>query len=261
MCNQVYDHKIGWISRYNPAIVASLDAHIAVNRRICQAYTERGVPDGEIHLIENGIIPEEFDVARYDPQKVASIKEQLGLPPDRRIVTFAARFHEQKRPLDFVDLAEKCSPDSSIAFLMVGDGPLADAVSRGITEKGLQNIHRRPFYQPMSDIFAITDVFVLPSYFEGMPMALIEAQVMGKPVVVTDVGNNREMIDFSGGGVVIRLVGDIDALLEGVKTMLRRPPDPRALRQAVLSRYDIARVAEQYRRVLLGLQGTGIQNA
>jgi glycosyltransferase involved in cell wall biosynthesis len=176
---------------------------------------------------------------------------------DKRIVTFAARLHEQKRPLDFVDLAETCRPDPSLAFLMVGDGPLAEAVSQRIAEKGLRNIYRRPFYQPMRDIFAVTDVYVLPSSFEGMPMVLMEAQVMGKPVVVTDVGNNREMINFTGGGVVISQVGDIQALMAGVQRMLHHPPDPHVLRQTVLSRYDIALVAEQYRRVLMGLPGPG----
>jgi len=43
--------------------------------------------------------------------------------------------------------------------------------------------------------------------------------------------------------------------------MLLHPPDPHALRQIILSRYDIAMVAEQYRRVLLGLQRPGKQNA
>jgi len=140
---------------------------------------------------------------------------------------------------------------------MVGDGPLAEAVSRRIGDKGLRNLYLRPFYRPMRDIYAVTDVCVLPSSFEGMPMVLIEAQAMGKPVVVTDVGNNREMIDFTGGGVVISQVGDIDALLAGVRRMLHHPPDPQALRQTILSRYDIAMVAEQYRAGAVGPPGAG----
>jgi len=77
---------------------------------------------------------------------------------------------------------------------------------------------------------------------------------MGKPVVVTDVGNNREVLDFTGGGVVIGEVGDVTALMNGVRQMLERPPDPQKLRETVLSRYDIGIVAENYRRVLLGLK-------
>jgi glycosyltransferase involved in cell wall biosynthesis len=252
--NQVYDHHIGWINRYNPAVVASLDGHIAVNRKICQAYREKGAPAEEIHLIENGIIPQEFDAPAYDHARVESIKRELGLPGGRKIVTFAARMHPQKRPLDFVELADRFVPDPSVIFLMIGDGPEAEEVSRMVAGKGLRNLYRRPFYRPMSDIYALTDVYVLPSVFEGMPMVLIEAQVMGKPVVVTDVGNNREVLDFTGGGVVIGEVGDVTALKNGVRQMLESPPDPQKLRETVLSRYDIGIVAENYRRVLLDLK-------
>ena len=250
--NQVYDHTIGWINRYSPPVVASLDAHIAVNRKICRAYEEKGAPPEEVHLIENGIIPREFEIAPYDGPRIAAIKAALELPPDRKIVTFAARIHEQKRPLDFVELAESFAGDPSVAFLMAGDGPLAEEVSHAVAAKGLRNLFRRPFYSPMSDLYAITDVFVLPSSFEGMPMVVIEAQVMGKPVVVTDVGNNREVVEATGGGVVIGQIGDIRELADGVRAMLLHPPDARRLREAALARYDIAIVAEKYRRVLMG---------
>jgi glycosyltransferase involved in cell wall biosynthesis len=46
---------------------------------------------------------------------------------------------------------------------------------------------------PISDVLAVTDVLILPSEHEGMPLIVSEAQIMGKAVVVTDVGNNREV--------------------------------------------------------------------
>jgi glycosyltransferase involved in cell wall biosynthesis len=105
-----------------------IDAHIGVNSKICQAYTEHGAKPDQVYLIENGIVPGELNPADYPEQKKTMLKEKLGLAVDKKIITFASRIHPQKRPMDFVELARRFSQDSSSFFLMVGDGPLAAEV-------------------------------------------------------------------------------------------------------------------------------------
>ncbi len=95
-------------------------------------------------------------------------------------------------------------------------------------------------------------MIVLPSEYEGMPMIVAEAQIMGKPVVVTDVGNNREVLEITGGGVVVPQIGDVTALVDGVRETLRSPPDPVHTRQAFLSHFGIDIISKKYRKVLLG---------
>jgi len=86
-----------------------------------------------------------------------------------------------------------------------------------------------------------------------MPMIVIEAQAMGKPVIVTDVGNNREIIERTRGGIVIPQIGDIDRLMNGVHQILKKPPDPQQLRQNTLAYFDIMLVAQRYFDILLGV--------
>jgi glycosyltransferase involved in cell wall biosynthesis len=250
--NQVYDHEVGWINRYDLSSIMNIDGHIGVNSKICQAYVNEGVKQEQIYLIENGIDPAELNPDDYSVLDLKIIKGRLGLPLNQSIVTFASRIHPQKRPMDFVELARRFALDPSIAFLMVGDGPLAGKVDEQVAKIGLKNFHRHKFYRPISDILAISDVVVLPSDFEGMPMVIIEAQAMGKPVVVTDVGNNREILDYTNGGVVIPRIGDVAALMEGVSAMLEKPPDPAQLRIDTLSRFDIAVVAQKYFEAFIG---------
>jgi glycosyltransferase involved in cell wall biosynthesis len=250
--DQVYDSNVGWINRYDLGVVLHTDRHIGVNERICRAYIEKGAPPEQVHLIENGIEPQELDPNGYDPAQIAALKHKLGLSGEKKVITFASRLHPQKRPMDFVELCRRFAHDPTLTFLMVGDGPLADEVGAQIARSSLKNISRHRFYRPISDIFAVSDVFVLPSEFEGMPMVVIEAQAMGKPVVVTDVGNNREIVEYTQGGVVVPQIGDIAALAEGVRRMLDNPPDPARLRQVALGRFDIALVAEKYYKVLVG---------
>jgi glycosyltransferase involved in cell wall biosynthesis len=252
MANQVYDHEAGWINHYNSRIASIFDANIGVNRRIAQAYLDRGVTPDRVFLIENAVDGEDFDPSRYSDSDICQLKASLGLPTDGKVVTFIGRLHPQKRPMDFVELARRFDSDPTLTFLMVGDGPLAETVDAELARLRLPNLVRHAFYKPSRDIFAVSDLVVLPSEYEGMPLAVMEAQAMGKPVVVTDVGNNRELLDLTGGGVVVPQIGDVGSLRQAVSQVLAQPPDPQRMRREMLSHFSPQRIAEKYRRALLG---------
>jgi glycosyltransferase involved in cell wall biosynthesis len=250
--DQVYDAEVGWINRYDFQVVLNTDGHIGVNTQICQAYIKKGVKPDQVYLIENGVNPDHLNPAEYPTSKILQLKQALGLDPGKKLVSFASRIHPQKRPMDFIELARCFSSDSSVDFLMVGNGPLSTQVDNQINKIGLKNIHRLKFYHPISDVLAISDVLVLPSEFEGMPMIVIESLAMGKPVVVTDVGNNRGIIERTGGGIVLSRIGDVSEMVRAVRDMLTRPPDADQLRRLTLSHFDIRFVAQKYFDVLLG---------
>lgn len=250
--DQVYHHQLGWIGRYDPAIVDSLDAHVGGNAKICRAYVERGARTGQVHLVEHGIEPDEVDPAKYPIARLNSIKDKLGIPGERRVVSFIGRLHPQKRPMDFVELARRFESDASLAFLMIGGGPLMEIVNAHVARANLTNLWRHSYYQPISDIYAISDAIVLPSEYEATPLVLLEGQAMGKPVVATDVGNNREVLEFTKGGQVADNVGDIAELASALTRALSEPCDPVQMRHAVMERFGMARIAEQYRQILVG---------
>ncbi|MEW5870924.1 MAG: glycosyltransferase [Chloroflexota bacterium] len=252
IANQVYDSVVGWINRYDLSLVTYIDAHLAPNPKIREAYIQKGVKPENTYVIENGVDPEEINPASYTDEAIDEIKSRLGLKPGKKIVTFASRLHFQKRPMDFVELARRFSSDETIEFLMVGDGPLADTVEEQVAKIKLGNFRRRKFYRPISDILAVTDALVLPSEFEGMPMIITEALAMGKPVVATDVGNNREVLERTHGGIVISKIGDIGMLKDALRQLLDAPPEPEALRQKALAYWDVALIAQQLRDALIG---------
>ena len=252
LVDQVYDYQVGWINRYDPSVVLYLDGHIGSNPKICQAYRDKGARPEQVYFIENGSNSQELDPGRYDAGTISNLKIKLGLPPQARVVAFASRLHSQKRPMDFVELARRFSNDPQVTFLMAGDGPLAAQVDEQIRKIGLRNLVRCPFYRPISDLLALTDVLVLPSEFEGMPMIVLEAQTMGVPVVVTDVGNNREVLERTQGGLVLPQIGDVSALMQAVEQMLDHPPDPVAVRQNTVAIFDWKVLAQKYYAALIG---------
>jgi len=242
---------------YDAATMKTIDVHIGTNQNICAEYLRRGAAPAQVHLIEHCVDVETFAPGRHSSAEIESLRQRFGIPPGNRVVTFMARLHQQKRPMDFVELARRCASDENISFLMVGSGPLQEAVDGEIARTGLQNIVRLPFHKPSSEIFAMTDVYVLPSEYEGMPLVILEAQSMGIPVVVTDVGNNREVITITGGGVVIDSIGNVNGLRDGVLGMLASPPDPAQVRARTINdlsqKFGILpeQMAKKYRAALL----------
>ncbi|MEO8604730.1 MAG: glycosyltransferase [bacterium] len=248
--NQVYDQRHGWIDRYDATLIAALDAHIGCNDHICAAYRARGAAGERVHEVPHGIDTADFDPARFDAAAHAGLRARFGLAPDTRVVAFLSRLHPQKRPMDFVELARQSLGDPTLQFLMVGDGPLRGDIEAAIRDSRLTNMVTHPFHHPSRDLFAVADVVVLPSAYEGMPLVVLEAQAMGVPVVTTDVGNTRDLLAH-GGGVVVDAVGDVGALRRALRSVLDAPPDAAAMRAAVAERWGVATVSEQYRRVLL----------
>ncbi|MDF1513903.1 MAG: glycosyltransferase, partial [Anaerolineae bacterium] len=249
--NQVYDHRYGWIERYDQSLIEILDTNIGCNAKIREAFIARGVPASRAYHIDNGIDCSIFNPDLYPDKRREYLKAVFGLPQDTKVVTFMARLHPQKRPMDFLEVARRFRDDHTISFLIVGDGPLAAQLDLEIMRIGLQNVVRQPF-SVGCDTLAISDVFVLPSEYEGMPLTILESLALGKPVVVTNVGNNRDVLNKTHGGVLIEQMGDINALRSGVLAMLESPPDPEKLRNAVIQNYSVERMARQYYIALLG---------
>ena len=248
--NQVYDHQAGWINRYDAQLVKQIDGHISINDLIEKAYLAAGARPEQIHSIENGIDTEFFDPQVYSRADIEAIKARLGLPAGRKVVTFMARLHPQKRPVDFIEIARRCADDPSLFFLMVGDGPLGDSVNKVLQQVSLPNFYRRTFYKPSRDIFAISDVIVLTSEYEGMPMVVLEAQSMGVPVVATEVGNIRQVLEKTSGGTVVARIGDITGLVAAIRQVLDEPPSADEVRRAVSEHYSLQIMADAYARAL-----------
>ena len=119
-----------------------------------------------------------------------------------RVVT-SGRICYQKAPWRFRDLAVGCA-DLPAEFVWLGDGDLhADLMVDGALPKHVDIAG----WQPRSGVYAslaAADIFVLPSLWEGMPLALIEAQASGLPAVVSNVVGNRDVVVDGKTGFVCK---------------------------------------------------------
>lgn len=100
--------------------------------------------------------------------------------------------------------------------------------------------------------FREADVFVLPSYSEGVPLSMLEAMSYGIPVVVSDVGGIPEIVRDGVEGVVVK-PGDTDGLLRALARLVDSPSDRRVMGRAARARIVASHTVENYMRQLEGL--------
>lgn len=158
-----------------------------------------------------------------------------------RIVT-SGRICYQKAPWRFRDLAVGAA-DLPAEFVWLGDGDLrADLMVDGVLPCGM----RIAGWQPRAGVYAelaMADIFVLPSLWEGMPLALIEAQAAGLPAVVSDVVGNRDVVINGETGFVCKSDAE---LLQKTRLLIEdaglRQKMGQAAREMAVQRFSVERM-------------------
>jgi glycosyltransferase involved in cell wall biosynthesis len=195
---------------------------------------------------------EEVKPDKYSQEERESIRKDFGIPVGNKVIAFIARLHPQKRPMDFVELARRYQRNASFTFLMVGDGPQSEQVVQTIEKLSLNNFIRSSFYSPIADVYAITDVLVILSEYEATPLVLLESQAMGVSVVSTDVGNIRDVLRYSGGGIVVKSIGNIEEVMNAIPRALALDLNPAEMWKKIYDRYSVPIISRKFKSVFLG---------
>ena len=192
---------------------AALVGH--VNRLICvssdarDSFVRAGVPTDKIDVVLNGITPQ---IAISDRR---CVRLELGLPAHALICLTVGRMTEQKGHQYLLQAIPRViSRIPHAYFLWVGAGPLEcdlREMAQLLGLNGTQGRDRVHFLGRRDDVprlIASSDLFVLPSLFEGLPLVVLEAMAKSLPIVGTDVIGTREAIE---DGVTGRLVHPCDS--------------------------------------------------
>jgi glycosyltransferase involved in cell wall biosynthesis len=182
-------------------------------------FTETGLLKKEQLFTLHSPLPQEFVDAR-DVTRV--VRRELSLGDDVPVLGFAANFHRDKAPLDFLAACEKIAKTLPQAhFCMAGHGPLeAEVRARAEAAGLLPRFHLLGFRKDILQVMASYDCLALTSVTrEASSTVLKQAAALGKPVVATDVGGTREVIEDSVTGMLVK-PGDVDAIAAAATTLL-----------------------------------------
>jgi glycosyltransferase involved in cell wall biosynthesis len=213
-------------------------------------------------LLSNGTDIEWFDPRTVPAERIAAVRRDLGVPPGALVVGMVGRMVAEKGYREFFESARAVrSAIPEARFLAVGspDTEKADAIGREEMDRAREFVTFTGWREDVRDLIAVMDVFVLPSWREGVPRSAIEAAAMGRAMVLTDVRGCREVARDDEEALFVpprnsdRLAAAIMRLLGDAALRERLG---RAARRRAERRFDERRVEEiivrSYRALLAG---------
>lgn len=138
----------------------------------------------DYYYLPNVISAEKF---RFNPNTRNRIRNQYNAD-DKIIVSTVGRISSEKNPYFTIDVVREMTKIiPNMVFWWIGTGPLAESVKEYSVQAGIQdNIVFWGGRTDVPDLYQAIDAFILPSFFEGMPLSCIEAQAMGLPCFISD---------------------------------------------------------------------------
>ena len=223
-------------------IISCSDAGVAV-------HIGAGYDPKKFVVIPNGVDMSRF---RFDQSASASVREELDIPTNARIVGLVGRFDVQKNHLGFIQAAGHIHaryPD--VCFVLAGkdvdsaNSSLTFAIQDANVGKKIRLLGMR---DDIPRLVSAMDVLASSSHGEAFPLVLVEAMACGVPCAVTNVGDCADIVGDAGHVVE---AGDMSGLAESICGLLSLSPEERRLlgtRAAarVRDRYDLEKVARIY---------------
>jgi glycosyltransferase involved in cell wall biosynthesis len=202
---EVYDTEEGWIAYYDSKGIQSFDKFIAINSKIRDAFIKKFcIPPHKVELIYPMLAVSSVARGRMQAKKKNQAKESLRIPDFfDKIFIYVGRLSKQKQPLRFLELvrsAQKFHPNCF--FLMVGSGELNEEVDSFCIKYKMSNLMRIPYHSCPPELMAVCDGMIITSLYEGLPIAMLEALGVGLPVLATDVGDIRLVLEKYDTGLI-----------------------------------------------------------
>lgn len=188
-----------------------------------------GIPPDRIEVIYNGVDPSRFDGAREN----RALRQELGLADDDLVIVCVARFHPVKdHPTLLRAFAHARAAMPRARLLLVGGGEGEAQIKTLARQLGIErSVIFAGVRADVPEILAASDIFAMTSLSEGTSVTLIEAMLSRRPVVVTDVGGNPEIVEAGRTGLLAPR-GDVEAVGRALTTLLEDPARRTAFGQA-----------------------------
>jgi glycosyltransferase involved in cell wall biosynthesis len=230
-----------------------VSGYIAISDQVGQAMLDVIGPIGhKVAVIPNGVDIDRYG-SRLDDQR-APIRAELGLDADARLIAMVGTLKEVKGHCFMIEAMVTLAPRyPDLHLLLVGDGELRSDLETQVSKSDLEDrIHFLGSRSDVADLLAASDLFVLPSLWEGLSMALLEAMATGLPIVASKVSGTVQAIVPGEHGLLIP-PGDTQAIVDGISQVLSDPDWARAMGEAaklrVQAEFSAQKQADEHLRL------------
>jgi len=196
--------------------MSQIDRIVAVSQPILtEMRNSLFINNNKLSIISNGI-----STTRFHPDNSSALRSELKIKQDTLLITAVSSLTTEKGHRYLLDALAKLKCElPNFHMIIVGEGPERAAIERRIDELDLSPwITLLGKRSDISDIHAASDIYVLPSLDEGLPMSLLEAMASGVSAVATDVGDVAKCVQNNVTGILIKPF-DATELFDAIRTL------------------------------------------
>lgn len=254
--NTLTRHAYFWVYRY---LLRHCDRVLVLTPQMARSYSD-------LYSLEPAritVLPNAVDISQFNEpgsQRIGgSIREELGLPDETKLVLMIGRLEPEKDWWTFLRVAEQVEQRVSFrtAFLVVGSGSEDSLLRRHARSHGLDSVLFLGHRTDVPTLLREADVFLFTSRYEAFGIVVVEAMAAGCPVVAARTAGPQSIITHASDGLLAD-VGDVQALADHTTRILRDDELcqhlARRARQTVAEQYSLdavsARMAGIYGEVL-----------
>lgn len=230
------------------------DTIIVSNQKNAQILKSEGISREKIHIIENGIDFQSFIIKRYTGQ--AALKKQYKIEEGKKVVGMLARLGPGKdfdTLFDAIKLVLDTFPEC--VLMLVGTGPFKAQLEQKAAYLGIGNrIIFTGWVEDAYEYIDLFDIFVFSSIAEGIPYSILEAMVLGKPIVSTDNGAIGEAIFYGKTGILVP-PKNARALADGLLLFLQYPEKAHLMgkgaRDLIKEKFDLPIMLQKFNKLFM----------
>lgn len=206
-------------------------ALISVSKSLIQSTLNIGTPSRKIDLIYMGVDTARFNY--FESDRIA-LREELHIPETEIVLLFIGNLLKDKGVNDLIKAFSKlCKQNLKTHLIYIGDGPYKSDLQDKISEYKIGTKVHLIGKKPHSEIHRwlnVSDIFILPSYHEGVPNVLLEAASCSRAIIATNVGGISEIIEDGKSGILINK-GSVPELISALNHLISNPATIKSIGQ------------------------------
>jgi len=240
----------GMIEKLYKFVFSLSDGVVFVNSDDPQYLKFKGVIQKEkIKIIKSvGIDTQKFDPQKIEAKDLEALRESLNVK-DKIVVLMVARAIWHKGIREFYEASKLLSFHKNVQFVLVGDIDEGNPSSASKTFLESGEVMWLGHRDDIVELTALCDIYVLPSYREGVPRTLLEAASMVKPIVTTNTVGCREVVKDGYNGFLVS-IKESGALAKKIELLVKEKNTRKIMgkhgRILAIKEFDIQNIIQQY---------------
>lgn len=176
------------------------------------------MPSDKVEMVYNAV---DVNLFKYDEEVRNRKRSELSIPQDTFVIGFVGRLAHQKNPHYLVKIMKALPNLDKVLLLIVGDGPLRPEIEKEIDDQLREHITFLGNRTDVNELYQVMDVFILPSFHEGLPYVVVEAQTTGLECLVSEYVTRE--VNYTNNVKFLPIDSDINIWSEEIEKTRNNP--------------------------------------